>query len=89
MRADRGCVDCTGEGELMEACAVLEEMEAVGGPDEKMDLFGVLKSEGWLGCGGGLEVLVEAGRSSSGAEFVWYRGGGRGEKIEPSPGLGG
>ena len=30
----------------MEAWAVLEEIEAVGGPDEKIDLLGVLKSEG-------------------------------------------
>lgn len=54
----------------MEACAVLEETEEVGGPDEKMDLLGVLKSEGWLAAGGELEVWVGAGRSSSGAEFV-------------------
>ena len=30
----------------MEACAVLAETEEVGGPDEKMDLFGVLNREG-------------------------------------------
>ena len=30
----------------MEACAVLEEIEEVGGPDEKIDRLGVLKSEG-------------------------------------------
>ena len=48
----RGLFDCTGEGELMEACAVLEEREEVGGPEENIDLLGVLKREGWFVGGG-------------------------------------
>lgn len=69
MRADRGWVDCTGEGELIEACAVLAETEEVGGPDEKMDRPGVLKREDWLTVGAGLGRFLEVARSSSGAEF--------------------
>lgn len=46
VRADKGWVECTGEGELMDANAVFEEIEEVGGPEEKIDRFGVLNSEG-------------------------------------------
>lgn len=53
MRADSGRVDCTGEGELMEAWAVLAEMDEVGGPEKKIDRLGVLKREGWLMVGVG------------------------------------
>ena len=41
-------------------------MEAVGGPEEKIDLLGVLNTEDWL-AGGGLELWP---MSSSGAELV-------------------
>jgi len=53
VRADSGRVDCTGEGELMEAWAVLAEMDEVGGPEKKIDRLGVLKREGWLMVGVG------------------------------------
>ena len=48
MRADSGLVGLTGEGELMDACAVLADMDEVGGPEEKMDRLGVLKREDWF-----------------------------------------
>ncbi len=37
-----------GPAELNDACAVLAETEAVGGPEEKIDLEGVLNNDG---CG--------------------------------------
>ena len=94
MRVDSGWVGWTGDGELMEACAVLADMEEVGGPVEKIDRLGVLNKEGWLIDGVGevtlveLETCVGEGRSSSGAELGWYLGGGRGEKMDSSAGPG-
>ena len=46
--ADNGWIECTGDGELIEACAWLEDIEEVGGPEEKIDLLGVLNNEGWF-----------------------------------------
>lgn len=43
--ADNGWGECTGDGELMDACAWLDEIEEVGGPEEKIDLLGVPKNE--------------------------------------------
>ena len=94
MRVDSGWVGWTGDGELIEACAVLADTEEVGGPVENIDRLGVLNKEGWLidGVGGltwvGLETWVGEARSSSGAELVWYLGGGRGEKMDSSAGPG-
>ena len=48
MSVDSGWVGWTGDGELMEACAVLADTEEVGGPEEKIDRLGVLNKEGWL-----------------------------------------
>ena len=42
--ADKGSDELTGGGELMDAWAVLTEIEDVGGPDEKIDRLGVLNS---------------------------------------------
>jgi hypothetical protein len=44
-RAASGLELHEGPAELNDACAVLAESEAVGGPEEKMDLEGVLNSE--------------------------------------------
>jgi hypothetical protein len=44
--ADKGWPELGLGGELMEACAVFAETEAVGRPDENMLLFGFAKSEG-------------------------------------------
>jgi hypothetical protein len=44
-RAASGLELHEGPAELSDACAVLAESEAVGGPEEKMDLEGVLNSE--------------------------------------------
>ena len=44
MSADSGREGLTGEGALIDACAVLTEIEEVGGPDEKIERLGVLKS---------------------------------------------
>ena len=46
MRADSGVVGWTGDGELIEACAVLADTDEVGGPEEKIDRLGVLNNEG-------------------------------------------
>ena len=50
VKADNGREELTGEGALIEAWAVLADTEEVGGPEEKMDRLGVLKSEDW--CAG-------------------------------------
>lgn len=74
----------TGDGELMDACAVLADNEEVGGPEEKIDRLGVLNNEGV-----GEAILVGfgtfVGEARSGVEFGC---GGRGEKMEPSAGPG-
>ena len=91
-RADKGRDEFTGDGALIEACAVLADIEEVGGPDENMERFGVLKREDC--CTGAAWVA----RSSSGIEGVWRRelvdmvnvapaeedcvGGGGGEALE-------
>ncbi len=61
MRADSGCVGWTGDGELMEACAVLADTDEVGGPEEKIDRLGVLNNEDWFigGVGGVTWVGLE------------------------------
>ena len=82
-------MDGTGKGELMDAWAVLDETEEVGGPEENIDRFGVLKRDGCVIGGVGLVVVCTGiARSSSGAELVWYLEGGRGEKMELSVGSG-
>lgn len=43
VRADKGIVESPWDGALIEACAVLADTEDVGGPEEKIDLLGVLK----------------------------------------------
>lgn len=48
-----------GPAELNDACAVLAESEAVGGPEEKMDLGGVLNSED---CGAVSPLVGGTGR---------------------------
>lgn len=52
--AENGRMEFTGEGALIDACAVFAESEDVGGPEANMDRFGVLKSEGccaeWIGA---------------------------------------
>lgn len=48
VRADNGPAELAGGGALIDACAVLEETEDVGGPEENIDRVGVVKSEG--GC---------------------------------------
>ena len=73
--ADKGLAGWTGDGELMDACAVLADTDEVGGPEEKIDRLGVLNNEGWVieGVGDvtlvGLETCVGEVRSSSGAEL--------------------
>ena len=64
---DKGWGDVGPEGGLIEACAVLDEREAVGGPEEKIDRFGVLNKVcgGEDGPAGGAFSDVVA-RSSSG-----------------------
>lgn len=82
MRTANGREDCTGAGELIEAWAVLDETDEVGGPEENMDRFGVLNSEGWgVGFAGAL-LTGEARSRWSGAELGWALTGGRGEKME-------
>ena len=59
----------------MEACAVLADTDEVGGPEEKIDRFGVLNREGWFIAGGGgatrvwVATWVGEVKSSSGAEL--------------------
>ena len=64
VKADNGRVELDGGGELMEAWAVFMEIEEVGGPEEKMERPGVLKSGGV--CEGDRFVI-----SSSGAECAF------------------
>ena len=82
MRADSGWVGWTGDGELIDACAVLADNEEVGGPEEKIDLLGVLNNDI---VGVGEAILVGfgtcVGEARSGVEFGC---GGRGEKMDPS-----
>lgn len=78
VKADKGREELTGEGALMEAWAVLTDTEEVGGPEEKMDRFGVLKSEDW--CTG----TWGAARSNSGAGSGSVRGVERREKMVPA-----
>lgn len=51
--AEKGRVEFAGEGALIDACAVFAESEDVGGPEAKMERFGVLKSEGCCAKGMG------------------------------------
>lgn len=44
VRADNGPAEFAGEGALMDACAVFEEREEVGGPEENIDRVGVVKN---------------------------------------------
>ena len=59
----------------MEACAVLEDSDEFGGPEENMLRLGVLNNEGWFIEGVGeatwveLVAWVEEVRSNSGAEL--------------------
>jgi hypothetical protein len=53
----------------MDASAVLEDTEEVGGPDENIDRLGVLNNDGWFTEGAGGLTGVEAARLSSGAEL--------------------
>lgn len=48
MRADNGPAEFTGDGALIDACAVFAERKEVGGPEEKIERVGVVKSE--VGC---------------------------------------
>lgn len=43
-RDDSGWGEIGGKGALIEACAVFAEMEEVGGPDDRIERVGVLKS---------------------------------------------
>lgn len=64
MRADNGPTEFTGGGALMDACAVFEEMEEVGGPDENIDRVGVVKSE--VGCPKAVGMLTSMSDWESG-----------------------
>lgn len=48
VREDRGRVGLCVADELIDAWAVLADRDAVGGPEEKIDLGGVLNNDGWL-----------------------------------------
>lgn len=56
VRPDSGPAEFTGDGALMDACAVFEEREEVGGPEENIDRFGVVKSD--VGCPKAVGVLT-------------------------------
>jgi hypothetical protein len=43
VRADSGPAEFTGGGALIDAFAVFAESEEVGGPEENIDRFGVVK----------------------------------------------
>lgn len=51
--AENGREELAGEGALIDACAVFADSEDVGGPEAKMERFGVLKSDGWCAKGMG------------------------------------
>lgn len=67
VKADNGLDEFPGGGALIEACAVLADTEAVGGPEEKIERLGVLKSEDC--CADGATVA----RSSSGVGRIVLR----------------
>ena len=46
-RADSGWEVWPEGGVLIDACAVFEDMDEVGRPDEKIDRFGLLKRPTW------------------------------------------
>ena len=84
VRADSGLAAFTSGGGLIEACAVLAETDAVGGPEENMDRFGVLntadgwnveleRSNPWTACEGPRD---EARRGRSEEGLVVYGAGG-------------
>lgn len=63
VRADNGPAEFAGKGALMDACAVFEEREEVGGPEENIDRVGVVNSD--VGCpkaGGTLTSMWDWGR---------------------------
>ena len=74
--ADNGTEEFAGAGWLIEAWAVLDDRDEVGGP-EKIDLLGV--PNGAASCEGGKFSAA----SSSGAEFAPLCAAGRGEKMLP------
>lgn len=45
VKADSGLDEIPEGGALIEACAVLADTEAIGGPEEKIERLGLLKSE--------------------------------------------
>lgn len=75
VRAERGRVELTVVGELMEAWARLADTDEVGGPEDKIDRPGVLNRERC--CVGGFG----AARSSSGTGVGSARGTERREKM--------
>ncbi len=76
-RVESGCAELTGGGVLIDAWAVLADSEDVGGPEEKIERFGVVNCEGCC------EVGFEEAEWTSGAETAWTRGTGREEKTDP------
>ncbi len=75
VNADNGLDELPGGGALIEACAVLADTEAIGGPEEKIERLGVLKSEGC--CADGATFA----RSSSGVGRIVLREVDWGEKT--------
>ena len=45
VKTDKGLAEIPTGGALIEACAVLTDTEASGGPEEKMERLGVLKRD--------------------------------------------
>lgn len=56
MRADNGPVELTGDGALIDACAVFAEREEVGGPEENIERVGVVKWD--VGCPEGVWLMA-------------------------------